>query len=277
MTTNDEARTLGALRAAAQARGAEEAADDPRWRALAGGTLSDAERDALHAEAMQSEEGCARWELYRPFDAQERSRLLDGVRRRIHEDRARRRRWARPRDMVVGVAASAMAMAMAAGLYLNVARDPAPAAWTAGWGSTLASGADREPLFTLRDPDDRLQATLRGSADEPLAVRGAALAGAEGSREHRAVDLHETSGDANDFFLGETRKVLFPCVPAGDWKLVVVLGRKGSALSEADVIDLGAKARRHASTGPYRVLEATLRLVGPPTRADGAPCGEGPR
>jgi hypothetical protein len=56
---------------------------DPRWRALAEGTLTDQERAALEAEAMQTDEGRARWEKYRPFGPEEDARLVEGLRCRL--------------------------------------------------------------------------------------------------------------------------------------------------------------------------------------------------
>jgi hypothetical protein len=54
-----------------------------RWEAHTEGTLSDAERAALEAEAAQTEEGRILLEMYRPFDAQEDARLVERLRHRL--------------------------------------------------------------------------------------------------------------------------------------------------------------------------------------------------
>jgi hypothetical protein len=56
---------------------------DQRWPALAEGTLRNRERAALEAEAMQTDEGRALREKYRPFDPEENARLAEGLRRRL--------------------------------------------------------------------------------------------------------------------------------------------------------------------------------------------------
>ncbi len=56
---------------------------DPRWPALAEGTLSAADRAALEAEAARTPEGRALWEMYRPFGPEEDARLVGGLRRRL--------------------------------------------------------------------------------------------------------------------------------------------------------------------------------------------------
>jgi hypothetical protein len=67
--------------------------DDPRWRALALGRLSEAEAAALRAEAEQSEAGRALYELHRPLDVEEKARILAEVSERMRaEKRARRQR-----------------------------------------------------------------------------------------------------------------------------------------------------------------------------------------
>lgn len=79
---------------------------DPRWAALAEGTLGEAEREALRVVAEQDAETRALWELYRPFSMEEDERLVDGVRRKLREDRARRRR-----ATVLRLSAAAIALA----------------------------------------------------------------------------------------------------------------------------------------------------------------------
>ncbi len=56
---------------------------DPRWPALAEGTLSPANRTVLVAEAAQTAEGRALLEKYRPFDVEEDERLVEALRRRL--------------------------------------------------------------------------------------------------------------------------------------------------------------------------------------------------
>lgn len=69
--------------------------DDPRWRALLLGRLSEEEEAALRAEAEQSEDGRALYELYRPLDAEEKARILAGVSERRRAEKSARGRRAR--------------------------------------------------------------------------------------------------------------------------------------------------------------------------------------
>jgi hypothetical protein len=67
--------------------------DDPRWSALTLGRLSEEEVAALRAEAEQSEDGRALYELYRPLDLEEKERIFAAVAARVRaHKRARRQR-----------------------------------------------------------------------------------------------------------------------------------------------------------------------------------------
>jgi hypothetical protein len=66
--------------------------EDLPWEKLAAGELSAEEEAALRATAEQSEEGRRLFELYRPFDGDEKQRLFGAVRVGIQGDSARRRR-----------------------------------------------------------------------------------------------------------------------------------------------------------------------------------------
>jgi hypothetical protein len=60
---------------------------DPRWPALADGTLAPADVEALREEASQTEVGRRLWELYRPVSTEERARIFDGVRARLRQEK----------------------------------------------------------------------------------------------------------------------------------------------------------------------------------------------
>lgn len=87
MPTDDGPGLRRLLAAAASEDEAEET--DPRWRALAEGRLSPEEIESLRDEAEQSDEGRLLWEMYRPFDEEEQQRVLDAVRARVREEKAR--------------------------------------------------------------------------------------------------------------------------------------------------------------------------------------------
>jgi hypothetical protein len=77
-------------------RKTQEADVDPRWRALTEGALSKEEAEALKAEAEQSDELRALYDLYRPFDPVENEQLFAAVSAHLcaHERSRRRRRLA---------------------------------------------------------------------------------------------------------------------------------------------------------------------------------------
>jgi hypothetical protein len=64
-------------------RAAEDQDLDPRWRALAERSLAPDQVEALRQEAELSDEGRLYWELYRPFEAEEERRIVDGARERV--------------------------------------------------------------------------------------------------------------------------------------------------------------------------------------------------
>jgi hypothetical protein len=63
--------------------------DDPRWRALSCGELAEDQKATLYEEAMASPEGQALWELFRPFDEEERKRIFQRVRAVLQARRGR--------------------------------------------------------------------------------------------------------------------------------------------------------------------------------------------
>ena len=62
------------LRSPAQLHPDRDREQDARWWKLATGRLSPAEHEALHEEAMMTDEGRTLYELYRPFEATGRGR-----------------------------------------------------------------------------------------------------------------------------------------------------------------------------------------------------------
>jgi hypothetical protein len=66
--------------------------DDARWEAFAAGTLADDEVERLRVEAQQTEEGRKLWDIYHPFDAEEKARLFENVGREIRAAKRRKRR-----------------------------------------------------------------------------------------------------------------------------------------------------------------------------------------
>lgn len=71
---------------------ASEGVHDLPWEKLADGELSAAEEAALRATAEQSEMGRKLFEIYRPFDADEKQRVFGAVRARVQKVRRQRRR-----------------------------------------------------------------------------------------------------------------------------------------------------------------------------------------
>lgn len=87
--TNDET-LLTLLRDAARTRARDEA-EDARWRALADGTLDETAVRALQEEAKSCPEAAALYELFRPFDAEERARMEAAVHAQQDEEIKRAR------------------------------------------------------------------------------------------------------------------------------------------------------------------------------------------
>ena len=70
----DEKRLLEAIQRVARER---DPLSDPRWDALAAGTLSDEEEAALREEAKRSPAMAQAYEAFRPLDAAKKERMID--------------------------------------------------------------------------------------------------------------------------------------------------------------------------------------------------------
>src|SRR5262245_10241854 len=101
----DEDRLLKELAERARARAARE--PDPRWDALAAGTLPPEEVARLQEEARTSPEAAAAWELFRPLGVEFQARVVSRV-------RPRRSAWRRALPPLLAAAA---ALAVALGLW----------------------------------------------------------------------------------------------------------------------------------------------------------------
>ena len=231
---------------------------DARWRALADGTLSEADVAALREEAGRSEEGRTLFELYRPFDPNEKQRLFERVRTCVHEDARRRTRHR--------IGGGALVLAAAAGSALLYARRPAQQVEVAESGS-YGPGVDA-PVERLETPDAELRLTfypVRPIA-EKLEVRGAVLV-----HGGRAVPWdprpNPTSPDNKVRIVG-AKKDLFPCLEAGEWRIIVALGVAGPAPSESDLLRLADQK----SAGSFQVRSKRIWLDGLAVGRDGRPC-----
>jgi hypothetical protein len=246
-----------------------EGAEDPRWHALTLGTLSEDEAATLRVEAPE------RYELRRPFSADERDRLFTRVeetldaKARIAAPRSAQTPWWQRRPVQISAGFALAAMLALSALPL---RSPAvEVAWSPPRGGEfktprLSSDPNAPPA------DRRLSEVIvpvrpvRGR----LVVRGALLARPWTSEPGhvRAWNLDAEPTIDNTIVIAGTRGELFPGAPSGEWEMYVALGRPGPLLSEGEMLRLAGKG----TAGDVQVLEKRVVLDGPCVGTRERPC-----
>lgn len=245
---------------------------DPRWHLLAAGALSPDEASALHDEAQATDEGRLLWELYHPLDEAEKARFADGVKLLTDGAAPAPGWWARLAAWWEGLpraahwAPAVAACAVAAVVLLHGSEPTVEVAWS------HSRGRDDRPLV-LATPDAAFTATIvpQGGTTGPLVVRGGLLR-REGRARAWTVRADQAPDDGTIVIAGP-KKALFPCVPAGEWEVLVAVGRPGPAPSEADMIRLAEKP----AAGSLQILKKRVVLEGPGIGAGGEPCREDDR
>ena len=199
---------------------------DERWERLAAGTLSAEEDAELRRLAETSEEARAAYEAFRPLGADFQAGVVRAIREQAARERGRVLPFRLTRRRVAAWTATAAAAAAAVVLFLIPTPAPLP-----GYVAEL-SGGTRElrgevvepvesPTFA---PGDRFQMTLRPDTGlpraEPLETRVFVV---------RDGDVREASAQAELDTSGAARIAgsLAPDLPAGDWVLWTVIGRRG--------------------------------------------------
>jgi hypothetical protein len=260
MSTSEENRRIEALQAAARGRSSDDRED--LWAKLPAGQLTGDEEAALRAEADGSDEGRLLLELYRPFDANEKQRLFDGVHRSLQHQRdvvrRKRARW---------VAAGTFVAAAAAALPIYVHLHSRALLPAVQWSGSLGAHPKDHPL-DLGDPDRSAGLTI--VPVEPFAgtlvVRGALFV--QGPRAIPWDPHPNPTSPNNEIRIAGTRRDLFPCL-TGEGTLLVAVGPSGAPLSESDLTG----PIENAAAGPYHVLHKSVWLGDDPVPGrDGKPC-----
>ncbi|MFT3770347.1 MAG: hypothetical protein QM820_33385 [Minicystis sp.] len=251
-----------------------DAPDDPRWHALAAGTLSADEVAALRAEAETSAEGRLLWDLYRPFEDRTKERLFARLQAKLPRPEPtflqRIARWWKGLPpgfrLVPATIGFVGAAAAATPLYLAQRQPDVEVAW-----SNLRGRED--PPAVLSTPDATFAAIVvpQGTIKGPLAVRGSLLV-RDGQPRPWDAQANPPAAD-NVIVIAGPKKKLFPCVPAGEWDLLVAVGKPGAPLPAAELIRRAGKG----SAGSYQVLQRRVVLEGERVDANGQPCSEDAR
>jgi hypothetical protein len=273
-TGNKTGDTIEGLRAAR--RREAEGERDPRWTALAQGTLSEDGVEALRRASPELHE------MYRPFDAAEDDRLVSALAARLAPPApslaALCSDGARPASPVVPIAwwrrspaPVAGALALAAAAAFAFLRPPPPV--ELAWSEQRGGAASAPHLSSVPgSPHDRLAEMIVPVTPQKdrLAVRGAVLL-APGRTDPGRVRPWSLSAEPtaeNVVVLSGTRRDLFPGVPRGEWDMVVAVGRPGPALSDDELVRLLGTA----STGDVQVLRKRVILEGPCVGTPEHPC-----
>ncbi|MDI3289266.1 hypothetical protein [Polyangium sp. 15x6] len=267
------------LKAVAQAAREDEIDDDPRWSALAEGSLPEQDRAALEEIARRSPRHEEAWHMLRPLDEKARARFTDGILAQMAKEKAAAEESPAPapppregaqviplpkkRTWVPAVAALAAAAAVALLVGLPARGpsngDPLPAyevSLLGGEHSTRAEPAPTDPRPPLRlGPGSSLEIVLRPATPDrkPIAAGGFLI---QDGRARVWPIQPEISPDGAIRVAGE-RETLFPNLSAGSYEIVIAVGRVG-ALPEADAVVRGAEADARV-----RLFRQAIVLVDP--------------
>ncbi len=235
---------------------------DPRWEALALGTLSAAQAEALRLEAPD------RYDVYRPFDADEHAKILAGVQAGLRESPAQGRVRRGPWRQRIGGAGVALAFAASLAAMFSVRSvRPLEVAWSDTRGGSPAAA------HLSSAPDDAITEVIVPvhAFDGEFAVRGALVVrpGSADPARVRTLAL-ATVPTRSRIIVSGTRASLFPGAESGEWDMVVIVGRPGPALAESEVRSL----LDHGSDGEYQVLRKRVVLEGACVGTATRPCRE---
>ena len=237
---------------------------DPRWQALAEGTLGEADRAELEALASRSEEARRALEAHRPLDAAEQAEIVERLLAASPTPAIAPVIALRPHRKVRAAIVALGSLAAAAALFLMLpAREPgaipayevAMAGEQAQRGPAPLAGAPR-----VFGPGSDVELVLRPAVAEkgPIAARG--FLSREGRAQAWAPPI-EVSSDGAVRIAGPYEAV-FRGVAPGAVELVIVVGRPGAIPSDATLVEM---TRQGSSSGPregsWHLLRVPVRLL----------------
>ncbi len=260
-----------------------EAPVDPRWEALAAGTLSAEEAEALRQEAEGSEEGKRKYELFRPFDETETERGFAKLNAELAKEKAASapapapapveetktkgtvtplrpasRRWA----------AAAGALALAAAFAFVMLLPPIVSyelAASAEQRERSAPGVSDAPL-RLSDPESKLTLSLTPLKGGDASFIVKALLMQEG--QIRSFNLPSSVAQPGlAITVSGSKAKLFPDVPAGTWTLVLAVGRPDAIPEPAELSTQVTTTKGHENKRGFDLFWMPIILDGGPTGA----------
>jgi hypothetical protein len=264
------------LDAVARAAEKDEIEDDPRWRALVEGRLSEADRKALEELAEEDARHEEALVLLEPLGDEAKARITDrilgelGAAPRAEDPPApraevialpARRRWA-PVVAALALAAGVALFVMLRESPTEVALgDPIPRYEIALVGGELATradpGAPAEAIPVVLGPGSSLEIVLRPATPyrEPIAARGFLIQNGRAQAWEIKPDI---SPDGAVRIAGE-RETLFANVAPGPWEIAIAVGPSG-ALPDAEAVGRGVSGEQAAR---IQMLRRAIVLVEP--------------
>jgi hypothetical protein len=252
------------LREASEIEKGRDVLADPRWQALAEGTLGAADRAELEALARGSEDARIAFDAYRPLDATDQAEIVDKILVASPAPALAPVIALRPRRNAVAALFAIGSLAAAAALFLALpARGPAaiPAYEVSIAGEKMQRGtpfpADAEHDF---GPGSEVDLVLRPAIAEkgPLQARGFIV------RDGRARAWSppiEISADGAVRIAG-TYETVFRDVAPGSVELALFVGRFGLLPPETTMIDVTRwGSPSDPREGSWRLLRIPIRLV----------------
>lgn len=243
MTDERIARAMASLVAERE----KPALDDPRWDALADGTLDPEGVRELRAWAERDDEARRAFELFRPLDD---AAIASGTERALGENNPKQGRVLPFRRAAVGVT-SMLAIAAGLVLFLRTRDDPLPGYEAIVRGGDVSTRGDAPVAQEGPDAPRKLgrgaelEVVLRpASAASGVAARAFLACGAS-IVPVRTPEMNET-GTAR---LAGTREELFASAPKGRCELLLFVGREARLPASA----ADARARSTTTLGLVRV------------------------
>jgi hypothetical protein len=229
---------------------------DPRWEALAAGTISEADRADLHAMADRSDAARRAWDMLQPRSAQQQRELAETV---VGRAAAARRRWWPP-----AVAATALAAGVA---FMLVHRPPPqqqPATRAAAippyamavTGGTVVLMAHEGTCQQL-DPGGRCEVMLRPAKDAGKVDVKAALSDGTSVRPWSPPFEIAPSGAVR---IRLVKDEAFAGVPAGRWEMIFAVGRPEALPATPEALAKAAAAPDDSGPPTFRVFRAEVVL-----------------
>jgi hypothetical protein len=248
---------------------------DPRWEALAHGTLGEADRAELEALAQRSDEARRALDLHRPLDALEEEELIERALARASKQTPDPASPSpsptpvipqRPRRLGLAAFVSLASVAAAVVLFLQVDRGGVTPGPLPSYSSPAITGEQLQRGVASPDvpehvfgPGSEVELVLRPDVPARGPIAAHTFLGRGGHVAAWGAPI-EVSTDGSVRIAG-SYETIFRGVPPGPVDLVIAVGRPGRVPSTPAGVDEAMAGSSAAADGSWRLLRVRVRLV----------------